>query len=189
MDDVNRILNEFWKQLGEIERITGFPRAAIALAMCRLSKQKSREWEAGLWKSTHSRHQLKAWIERYGEEAHYDDQAFLEIARLLPSWAKRNLAQMSKGLGRGRGGNRKFHYGERLEVERRFLQLTRPSGPRRAIPRYKAYEKIQAEWKHKGKKISIHAIRIICDKRERERTLRHPKIAAMVLEERSEQRP
>ena len=172
---VRKIINAFWKELGKIAKLTGIKRESIAISLWRLNEAKGHKWEAELWKHTRSKAHLREWIDETRENAKYDEEAFLEIARSLPTWARRSLMEIAKSLPSPHGGKRRaleFRY--RQEVKRRFIQLTKSRG--RKIPHYKAYEEIRAWLKaHRRKDVSLHTIRIICDPREQHRRREKPK--------------
>jgi hypothetical protein len=174
---VGKIVNAFWNQLGKIEKLTGIRREAIAVTLYRLNYEKDRKWEAELWKHTASKGAIEEWVEETRENAKYDEESFLELARLLPAWARRSLLDIARSLPSPRGGKRRaLNFRGRQEVKRRFIQLTKGHG--RKIPHYKAYQEIKAWLKaHRRKDVSLHTIRIICDRNEQLRRKKTSRIA------------
>jgi hypothetical protein len=161
---IEKIVNAFWAELGKIENLTGIGREAIALTLYRLNYEKGRKWEAELWKHTRSKAELADWVEETREEAKYSEEAFLELAGLLPMWARRSLIEIARSLPSPRGGKRRaLNFGDRQEVKRRFRKLT-GGGTSTRIPNYRAYEQIR-EWlkTSRKKEISVQTIRNICD--------------------------
>src|SRR5713101_2596306 len=100
MDTLNttltRITNAFWKELGAIEKLTKIRREVIALTLYRLNEEQGKKWEAKLWKHTRSKDTMRRWVQDLRKEANYDEHAFLELARLLPAWARRRLLEITK---------------------------------------------------------------------------------------------
>jgi len=173
---IEKIVDTFWKELGEIEKLTGIRREVIGLTLWRLNHAKGRKWEAELWKHTKSKAEITEWVEQIQEEAKYSEEAFLELARLLPMWARRSLIEIARSLPSPHGGKRRaLNFRDRQEVKRRFSRLTEGVDGGRKIPNYKAYEEIR-KWlkKNRGKEVSVHTIRIICDRNEQLRR-RNPK--------------
>jgi hypothetical protein len=179
----NRILNEFWKELGKIEKLTGIGRESIALSLYRLNYDKGRNWEADLWKNIGSKSDLTAWVEETRKEAKYSEEAFLEIARSLPMWARRDLLEIVRTLPSPSGGKRKaLNFRVRQEVKSRFSRLTKGLNGERKIPNCRAYEDIRA-WlrRSRGKEVSVHTIRIICDPREQLRRKRPKQLGFLAV--------
>jgi hypothetical protein len=165
---IETIVNAFWEELGEIEKRTGLRREAIALTLWRLNEAKGRKWEAKLWKHTESKAKIRDWVEEIREDAKYDEEAFLELASLLPAWARRSLTEIARSLPSPHGGKRKaLNFRDRQEVKRQFRKLT-AGGTLTKIPNYKAYKQIR-EWlkTHRKKEISLHTIRNICDGKQK----------------------
>jgi hypothetical protein len=186
MDDgiaITKIVDAFWNELGKIEKLTGIRREAIAITLHRLNYEKSRKWEAELWKHTASKDAIEEWVEETRENAKYDEESFLELARLLPAWARRSLLEIARSLPSPRGGKRRaLNFRGRQEVKRRFDELTRASGGRRRLPNYKAYEEIR-KWlnKRRGKDVSLHTVRIICDSKEQLRRRNRKSLAFLSM--------
>ena len=166
------IHNQFEKNLRQIEKLTGMRREEIARTFSILNLRRGRKWEAKLWSHTASKDKLRWWIKECAERGGYDENAFVELASFLPLWAKRSLLELAKALPSLPGGKPKaLLFRERLEVLRRFRELTQHSDPQKRLPKYKAYTKIAAEFTTaNGKCVHPHTIRIICDHRERERS-------------------
>lgn len=163
---LNKVLGAFSKELRKIEKLTGVKPESIALSLYRLNMTRGRTWEANLWKATESKRQLRKWIKETREEAKYSEDAFLEIAELLPKWARRSLSEMASILPAPHGGkSRALRFRDRLLVVQRVKELTENAEPKRKLSKTKAYEKVAREMK-----VSSHTIRIICDPKERERS-------------------
>jgi len=163
---LNRVLHAFSKELGKIEKITNMPPELMALSLYRLNMAKGRKWEAKLWEATESTGEMRAWIKETQEDAKYSEEEFLEIARLLPKWARRSISQIAHALPAPHGGKRRaLRFRERLQALQRFKELTENVGPKKRLSKTKAYEKVAREMK-----VSPHTIRIICDPKERERS-------------------
>ena len=163
---LNRVLNAFSKELGKIEKITNIPPESMALSLYRLNMAKGRKWEAKLWEATESIGQMRGWIKKTQKEAKYSEQEFLELAQLLPKWARRSISQIAHALPAPHGGKRRaLRFRERSQALQRFKELTENVGPKKRLSKTKAYEKVAREMK-----VSPHTIRIICDPKERERS-------------------
>ncbi len=168
---LNRVLSAFSKELRKIEKLTGVKPESIALSLYRLNMDKGRKWEANLWKATESKRQLQRWIKETQEEAKYSEYAFLELAELLPKWARRSLSEMARMLPAPHGGKRRvLRFREKMQALQRFKELTENAKAKKRLSKTKAYEKIATEMK-----VSPHTIRIICDPGERERSKKAPK--------------
>ncbi|MFZ0702224.1 MAG: hypothetical protein WAM80_10305 [Candidatus Acidiferrales bacterium] len=170
------MLDNFWKELGKIAKLTGFSRETIALILCRLNRAKAKEWEASLWSHTATKDGLRQWLIRCKEVSEYDDDALIEVARLLPEWARRSLSAIIKKLPAARGGKRKILlFRDRKRVKLRFRELTNADSPNRRS-KNEAYKKIAKEvesWtRNEGRTVKPHphTIRIICDPKERARS-------------------
>jgi hypothetical protein len=118
---------------------------------------------------------IEEWVEQTREYAKYDEESFLELAHLLPAWARRSLVEIARKLPSPHGGKRRaLQFRDRQEAKRRFIRLTK--GRRRRIPHYKAYEEIKGWLKaRRGKDVSLHTIRIVCDPKEQRRRREKPK--------------
>jgi hypothetical protein len=163
---LNRVLSAFSKELTKIEKLTGVKRESIALSLYRLNMNRGRKWEANLWKATESKRQLLRWIKETREEAEYSEDAFLELAELLPKWARRSLSEMARMLPAPHGGKRRaLRFRDRMLVVQRVKELTESAATEKKLSKTKAYEKVATEMK-----VSSHTIRIICDPKERERS-------------------
>lgn len=163
---LNRVLGAFSRELRKIEKLTRIKPESIAISLYRLNMQEGRAWEAKLWRATRSRNRLRAWIKETREEAQYSEYAFLELAKLLPAWARRSLSAIADALPAPHGGKpRLLRFRDRMRVAQRFKELTENAGPKKRLSKTKAYEKIAREMK-----VSPHTIRIICDPKERERS-------------------
>ena len=163
---LNRVLSAFSKELRKIEKLTGVKPESIALSLYRLNMNRGRKWEANLWKATESKRQLLRWIKEAREEAKYSEDAFLELAELLPKWARRSLSEMARMLPAPHGGKRRaLRFRDRMLVIQRVKELTENAATKKRLSRTKAYEKVATEMK-----VSSHTIRIICDPKERERS-------------------
>lgn len=174
IDRLNRSLDiiskAFSKELRRIEKLTGIKPMSIWLSLYRLNMKMGREWEAKLWRATRSNSEMRKWIEETREEAQYSEEAFLELAQLLPKWAKRSLSEIAHALPASHGGKRRvLRFRDRAKALRWFKELTEGEKQGKKLSKTKAYEKIAREMK-----VSPHTIRIICDPRERERS-RAPK--------------
>jgi hypothetical protein len=168
---LNRVLTAFSKELVKIEKLTRISRESIALSLYRLNMAKGRKWEAKLWEATKSTGQMRAWIKETREMAKYSEEAFLEIAQLLPKWARRSLSEIARALPAPHGGKRRvLRFREKIQALQRFKELTENAESRKRLSKTKAYEKIAREMK-----VSPHTIRIICDPGERERSKKAPK--------------
>lgn len=164
---LRKVLPVFWTELGKISRLTKFRRKTIALILFRLNVEARRKWEAELWKNTASKNELKEWLIDCKKESQYDDTAFLELAKLLPQWAKRSLLDVAQTLPAPHRSGRQFklRFRERQFVLTRYNELKEEG-----LPNRDAYEKIAKEVKRRSKKsVSTHTVRIMCDPGERKR--------------------
>ncbi|HVB33668.1 MAG TPA: hypothetical protein VNJ52_04740 [Patescibacteria group bacterium] len=180
MDSVARITNAFWKELGRIEKLIGIRREVIALTLARLNEEKKRTWEAKLWRAGRSRDAMEMWVLQ--ERANYDEDSLLELAGLLPEWARRSLASIIEKLPPPNGGKRRaLYFREERWVKRRFQELTQHANANKRLSARRAYSEISRQVETKfGKKASPHTIRTICDARERERNRKKPKRLALI---------
>lgn len=181
MDSLTKITNAFWKELGRIEELTGIRREVIALTLCRLNEEKKRTWEAKLWKAGKSKSAMEEWVLR--EQANYDEDSLLELARLLPEWARRSLAGIVEKLPAPSGGKRRaLNFREERWVKQRFQQLTQHPNVYKRLSARRAYLEISSQvWTKFGKNASPHTIRTICDARERERNRKKRKEVALAV--------